>query len=108
MVSEEQRQQKEHGKMKNGLHKRLLLNLEKWFLIEESNLNQKSKARWIKLGIPTQSIYLHLMGSAAPTLPTVDISIMRRGLTLTLEQQTTLTRTKLTTREVIQTENVAF
>jgi len=48
------------------------------------------------------------MGSAAPTLPAVDISIMRRGPTLTLEQQTTLTRTKLTTREVIQTENVTF
>ncbi|KAG5631003.1 hypothetical protein H5410_002720 [Solanum commersonii] len=40
-----------------------------------------------------------LMGSTAPTLPAVDISIMRRGPTLTLEQQITLSRTKLTTLE---------
>ncbi|XP_060210949.1 uncharacterized protein LOC132637959 [Lycium barbarum] len=30
--------------------KELLVNLEKWSLIEESALQQKSKARWIKLG----------------------------------------------------------
>ena len=41
-------------------------------------------------------------------LPAVDISIMRRGPTLSLEQQTTLTRIKLITSEVIQTENITF
>jgi len=40
------------------------------------------------------------MDSAAPTLPAVDISTMRRGPTLTLEQQTTLC-TEVTDQEII-------
>ncbi|XP_075087887.1 uncharacterized protein LOC107829334 [Nicotiana tabacum] len=82
--------------------KNYLIQLEKWSLIEESALQQKSRATWIKLGDSNTkffsadpeaikeefvSFYKYLMETAASKLPAVNILVMRNFPCLSHTQQ---------------------
>ncbi|XP_070029227.1 uncharacterized protein [Nicotiana sylvestris] len=80
--------------------KRLLQNLEKWSLIEESVLRKKARTKWIKLGdklTHPESIkqevvefYKSLMGSVAHSLSPINKVIMNNGPILSQQQKLAL------------------
>ncbi|KAG5592040.1 hypothetical protein H5410_042554 [Solanum commersonii] len=78
--------------------KQTLLDIEKWSLVEESALRQKSRAKWIQLGDGTKlntpkvikeevvQFYKALMRSNTTSLPAVDRNTMKKGPTIAYEQ----------------------
>ncbi|XP_059310638.1 uncharacterized protein LOC132061991 [Lycium ferocissimum] len=74
--------------------KEVMLNLEKWSLLEESALKQKSRAKWIQLGDGNNK-YFHAV-------------IKERTQRKQICELTSLTGTKLTEPEVIKSEILNF
>ncbi|KAG5632414.1 hypothetical protein H5410_004131, partial [Solanum commersonii] len=99
---------------KKDQEKALKKQLEKWSLIEESVMRQKSRVHWLNLGDANTSIsvysqeeiekeaitfYEELLGQNAYRLPSVDKQIMKEGGKLNREQQLKLA-TPVTKEEV--------
>ncbi|XP_049406058.1 uncharacterized protein LOC125869643 [Solanum stenotomum] len=119
--------------------KEVLLNLEKWSMIEESVLKQKARVNWISLGdantkyfsavmkekqqrkhilnltsqdganlkeaedikLEIVKFYKGLMGTAAQSLPAVNVIIMQQGPFLSHEQQYELNK-DITDAEILE------
>ncbi|XP_059310773.1 uncharacterized protein LOC132062160 [Lycium ferocissimum] len=81
--------------------KALLQELEKWSLIEESIMRQKSRARWIKLGDANTK---NLMGTSALSLPAINMQVMKRGPILNQTQRLRLI-TEITDKEILDSLN---
>nr|XP_019069479.1 uncharacterized protein LOC109120276 [Solanum lycopersicum] len=65
-----------------GMEKELLIKLEKWSMVEESALRQKSD-----IHEKFVSFYKSLMGTSTDNLPGINAQVMKRGPTLTKLQR---------------------